>query len=50
MHKYQYGGKGLGKNKQGIIEPIPNEVQHKRIIGIGFDESEPSTHSITLTI
>jgi len=36
MKKYKYGGKGLGKNEQGIIEHVPNEGQHNRINGIGF--------------
>lgn len=25
MHKYQHDGKGLGKNEQGIVEPITNK-------------------------
>lgn len=28
MHKCQYGKKGLGKNDEGIIEPVPNKDQN----------------------
>lgn len=35
----------MDENEQGIIEPILNEGQHKRIIGVGFDESTPITSS-----
>jgi len=36
MEKYQYGGKGLGKDEQVIIKPITNEKLHKRTSRIGF--------------
>lgn len=50
MHKCQYGGKGLDKNEQGIIQPIPNEGQQKRTTNIGLDESTPSSSSLTTII
>jgi len=46
IHKCQYGEKGLGKNEQGIIEPIPNEGQHQRITNVGFDDFTPSSSSL----
>ena len=50
MHKCEYGGKGLGKNEQGVIEAILAEGQHKKTFVIGFDASTLSTPPSTLEI
>ena len=44
MEKLNYGGKGLGKNEDGIIEPVT--VQKKTVLGI-VPQKQTSSSSIT---
>lgn len=50
LHKYQYGGKGLGKSEQGIIEHILARGQHKQTCRIRIDTSTSSIPPSTIEV